>query len=46
MAVDEQGLLLWRQEEGIFPVVKISPPGHTELDMFLVCAVELIGSVM
>lgn len=44
--VDERGILLWRQEEGVFPVVKILPPGHTERDMFSVGAVELIGLVM
>lgn len=38
--------LLWRQEEGVFPVVEILPPGHAECDAFFVRAVELIGSSM
>lgn len=46
MEVDKQGLLLWWQEECVFPVVKILPPGHTEGDTFFVCAVELIRSFM
>ena len=44
--VDERGILLWWQEEGVFPVVKILPPRHTERDTFSVGAVELIGLVV
>lgn len=46
MPVDEQGLLLWREEEGVLGVVEISAPGRTERDTFSVCAVELIRSFM
>lgn len=37
---------LWRQEEGVLPVVQILFPGHTERDALLVRAVELVGVVV
>ena len=36
-------LLLWRQEEGVLPVVEIVPPGHAECDAFAVRAVQIVG---
>lgn len=37
---------LWRQEEGVLPVVQILSPGHTERDALLVRVVELVGVVV